>query len=374
MNDVKDFITLVIHTPEHAQNLKNILEYHKIEVKIENFTSSQSPLVVAQRVKIRASSLPLALKIIESGDNYVSALVEMKMAGMSGNLLIPVDFSPSSLNAIEIGFKLADRLGVHPIVLHSFVAPMFSISGVSLDYGNSIDEIEDIQETKSIKNQSSKNLAKLKKDISLLQKAGKLPNIRFSTILTEGVPEEAIIEYCKQTPPVLVVMATRGKKRKDEELVGSVTAEVLDSCRVPILTVPDNYHNIKTDEINKFLFFCNLDQHDIITLDTLMRFYDYPECRITLVAENPRRQSNVQEKLNALAQFFRKNYPTAEFEIFLPSNKNYREDVDREIERANIDLLIVPNKKTNVFTRLFHPTQAHRSLFERDMPLLAIPV
>ena len=118
MKDVKEFITLVIHTPEHAQNLKNILEYHKIDVKIENFTSSQSPLVVAQRVKIRASSLPLALKIIESGDNYTSSLVEMKMAGMSGNLLIPVDFSPSSLNAIEIGFKLANRLGVHPIILH----------------------------------------------------------------------------------------------------------------------------------------------------------------------------------------------------------------------------------------------------------------
>ena len=359
MKDVKEFITLVIHTPEHAQNLKNILEYHKIDVKIENFTSSQSPLVVAQRVKIRASSLPLALKIIESGDNYTSSLVEMKMAGMSGNLLIPVDFSPSSLNAIEIGFKLANRLGVHPIILHSFIAPMFSISGVSLDYGNSIDQIEDAQEVKSIKNQSSKNLAKLKRDISLLQQTGKFPNIKFSTILAEGLPEETIIEYCKQNTPALVVMATRGKKRKDEELVGSVTAEVLDSCRVPVLTVPDNYQNINTDAIKNFLFFCNLDQHDIITLDTLMRFYDYPECNITLVAENPRRQGNVREKLSALAQFF---------------NKNYRGDVDREIERAKIDLLIVPNKKTNVFTRLFHPTQAHRTLFERDMPLLAIPV
>lgn len=374
MKDVKDFITLVIHTPEHAQNLKNILEYHNIEVRIENFVSFKSSLVVAQRVKIRASALPLALKIIESGENYASSLVEMKMAGMSGNLLIPVDFSPSSLCSIEIGFKLAVRMGVHPIVLHSFVAPMFSISGGSLEYGNQINEIQNAQEVKNIKDQSSKNLAKLKKDINILQKSGKLPDIKFSTILTEGIPEEAIIEYCKDNSPVLVVMSTRGKIKKDEELIGSVTAEVLDSCRVPIFTVPDNYQDIQIEDMKNLLYFCNLDQHDIITLDTLMRIFDFPECNITLVAENPKRQDEVKNKLSQLTSFFSSNYPVSKFDFILPSVKNYREDIDKIINSKHIDLLVLPNKKTNVFTRLFHPTQAHKYLFERDMPMLAIPV
>lgn len=103
MIDIDDFITLVIHTPAHAQNLRNILESHGMEVRLEDFVSFKSPVAVAQRVKIRPKDLPLALKIIESGEGYSPALIDMKMAGMSGNLLIPVDFSDSSRLAVNIG-------------------------------------------------------------------------------------------------------------------------------------------------------------------------------------------------------------------------------------------------------------------------------
>ena len=39
MIDVDDFITLVIHTQKRAQSLKNILESHGIEVRLEDFVS-----------------------------------------------------------------------------------------------------------------------------------------------------------------------------------------------------------------------------------------------------------------------------------------------------------------------------------------------
>lgn len=375
MIDVNDFITLVIHTPERAQILKNILESHGIEVKIEDFTSNKSPLTVAQRVKIRPTELPLAIKIIESGDNYSAAMIDMKMAGMSGNLLIPVDFSSGSMLSVAIGFKLAQRIGIHPVILHSYIAPMFSLSGANvLDNNNVIDEIEDVEEIRDIREQASQNLHKFKTEIKNLQKNNNLPNITFSTILTEGLAEEAIINYCKSVPPMLVVMSTRGKQKKGEELIGSVTAEVLDSCRVPIFTVPDNCTLDRIEDINRLIMFCNMDQHDIMTIDTLMRLFEYPDYNITLVPENPKGTSRIKDKIKALADFFNSNYPTSKFKAFIPHSAKYREEIDAKIYESGIQLLIVPNKKTNVFNRLFHPNPAHKSLFERDMPLLAIPV
>ncbi len=375
MIDVNDYITLVIHTPERAQILKNILESHGIEVVIEDFTSYKSPLTVAQRVKIKPTELPLALKITESGDTYSAAMIDMKMAGMSGNLLIPVDFSSGSMLAITIGFKLAKRIGLHPVVLHSFIAPMFSLSGANvLENDNIIDEIDNTEEIKDVREQASNNLIKFRTEIKQLQVSGKLPSIKFSTILTEGIAEEAIINYCKSTPPMLVVMATRGKDKKGEELIGSVTAEVLDSCRVPVFTIPDNCKWDRIEDITKLMMFCNMDQHDIMTIDSLMRIFDYPECSITLVPENSKGSNQLKYKLKALTEFFNGNYPASKSDYYVPSNSTFREEIDSIILKREIQLLIVPNKKTNVFNRIFHPNPAHKSLFERDMPMLAIPV
>ncbi len=374
MIDIDDFITLVIHTPARAQNLKNILESHGIEVMLDDFVSYKSPVAVAQRVKIRPKDLPLSLKIIESGEGYSPALIEMRMAGMSGNMLIPVDFSESSMLSVSIGFKLAKRIGVHPVVLHSYVAPIFK-SPVSSDMSEDLDEeIAEAEGTRDIRNLASAKLNKFKNEIKKFQSEGKLPDIKFSTLLQEGVAEETILDYCKETPPVLVVMATRGIGRKEEELIGSVTAEVLDSCRVPVFTVPENCKIENIEDISHLMLFCNLDQHDIMTMDALMRMFDYPKCDILLVPVSQRKESRTDDKLEALQEFFKSNYPTAELKKIIPFGEDYRKEIDKAISNNFIDLLIVPNKKTNVFNRIFRPTIAHKFLFERDMPMLVIPV
>lgn len=373
MIDIDDFITLVIHTPTRAQSLKNILDSHGMEVRLEDFVSFKSPVAVAQRVKIRPKDLPLALKIIESGEGYSPALIEMKMAGMSGNLLIPVDFSNSSMMSVAIGFKLARRIGVHPVVMHSYVAPVFK--PMTADEGIVDDnEVLEAEETKDVREIAAKKLAKFRNDIKKCQQDGIVPDMKFSISLQEGVAEEAILDYCRQTPPVLVVMATRGKDKKEEELIGSVTAEVLDSCRVPVFTVPEDCQIDSIEDIVHLMMFCNLDQHDIMTVDALMRMFDYPKCIITLVPVIQRRANKVKDKIEALRDFFNTNYPTAKFQTFVPDVKNYRDEIDVAIPKKGVDLLIVPNKKTNVFSRIFRPTIAHKSLFERDMPMLVIPV
>lgn len=380
MSDASEMITLVIHTPERAGILKDILESHGMKVVLEDFVVSQSTLRVAERVKINQEDLPLALKIIESGDNYSASSIAMKMAGMSGNLLIPVDFSDSSLLAVNMGFSLARRLGIHPVLLHTFIAPLFTPSGSidSVITGESTDVIdESIEEsvvTKDLLADASKKMLSFKAKVIALQKEGNVPEVRFSTSVMEGVPEEVILNYCAETPPMLVVMATRGVEKKEEELIGSVTAEVLDSCRVPVLTVPDNCHDHDIRDIKKLMLFCNIDQHDVLAVDTLMRMFEYPECEIILVPASEKNRQIKESRLNVLCQYFTDAFPSASFKVRMPDSKNYRKDIDKIISEEEIQMIIVPNKKTNIFSRIFHPTIAHRFLFERDMIMLALPV
>ena len=79
------------------------------------------------------------------------------------------------------------------------------------------------------------------------------------------------------------------KSRKEEDLVGSVTAEVMDSCRVPVFAFPENAELISLDAIKRVAYFCNLDQRDIISVDTLIgRLFEYPAIEMTVIPVNDR--------------------------------------------------------------------------------------
>lgn len=368
------FITLVIHSLSRAIALKTLLENHDIEVRLEDLDLPFQMQKQAVRVKISENKLPLALKITESGETYSPAQVELKLAGMSGNLLIPVDFSKSSMLSCKVGFELAERLSLHPVIIHTYVGAIFPVPGDDVMSVQEESDITEAEENMILEKSTEKMMADFKKKIALLQENGELTKIKFSTIVKEGVPEDVILEYTKETPPALVVMATRGKDRKEEELIGSVTAEVLDSCRVPVYTVPENYSFVGLDRIKRLVLFCNLDEQDLITVDSLMKMFGYPEVEVHLIPVNDRLGSRLEGKLEQLRDYLNSNYPTAKFTSSVLPQKNFRNSFGEYTENNGIQLIIVPNKKTNIFNRIFKPTIAHKCLFERDMPLLAIPV
>lgn len=374
------FITLVIHTYDKAITLRKILESHGIKVHFENLVISGTHIAPGVRVKIPEADLPLALKIIESGDIYSSAKLERRMSGTSDNILVPVDFSPNSMLAVKMAFDIAAKLNFHPLILHSYATPYFM---GTLDYADPLDldmetaagaDVAEASAERDIRSDSEKMMAELRSKVEQAQKEGTIPDVKFTTTLNEGVPEDVILEFCRLTPPALVVMATRGKEKKEMDLVGSITAEVLDSCRVPVLAVPENYKFTSIKSIKKYIYFCNLDQQDIISIDTIMRLLDYPAIEFTLVPVNTRAGSKIQKKVNALRDYFAHTYPTASFSSEVFSDNKFSEDLEQYIKSKGIEFLIVPNKKKNIFSRIFNPGIAHRILFERDMPLLALPV
>lgn len=375
----ENLITLAIHTYRQALTVKRILESHGIEVKLEKFTASGTNVVAAIRVKIKETDLSLALKITESMD-HINIGIDNLLDSSSGKILIPVDLKSYSIRACRMGFELARRLSLQPVVLHSYATPYFkgnladediSMTGVDTSVA---DEAIEMEVEMDLKSQTQLQMRQFKKEIEKEQESGNLPKIKFVTVVNEGLPEDVIKEYCRLTPPELVVMATRGKKKKDEEMIGSVTAEILDSCRVPILSIPEEGSLIEIEKIKKLVFFCGLDQHDILTVDSLMRMFNYPEADITLIPVNERAGKNIKEKMDLLRDYFNRSYPTAHFKTVVLSQKNFIADFNNYEEQAGVELIIVPNKRRNVFARLLNPSIAHRLLFERDLPLLAIPV
>lgn len=372
---MEKYITLAIHTYEYAVELKKILEAHSIDVHFEKVSLDSKSVNYGMRVKIAEKDLPLALKLVESGSELAQRDVISSLTGVEGNVLIPVDFSSHSELACKVGFAMAERLSLTPVLLHTYATP--SLGGplpYSGDYDPDMPDLETAELSLSVRQEAEKAMRSFIRKVYEKQHDGTLADIKFSHILEEGLPEDVILNYSKNTPPTLIVMATRGKEQREEDLIGSVTAEVLDVCRVPVFAVPEQYDFPGVREIRRLAFFCTLTQRDILSVDTLMRLFDFPEVDITLIPVNELNSDKVEEKIKALQDYLAKNYPTATFSYRVFKQKTFREEIERFSQEKGLELLIVPNKKMNAFRRFFNPGIAHRILFERDMPLLALPV
>ena len=161
---------------------------------------------------------------------------------------------------------------------------------------------------------------------------------------------------------------------------GSVTAEVLDTCRFPVFTLPEKPVRTKDyDRMETALFFTSPDQQDIVAIDTFIRLSAGCIHKIVLVSIpgvtfKAGRSDESARPIGALAEYCRSHYPDIEF----VAKSVDREKIDAELkalsDEHSVDLLAVPNKKKNLLARFFNPTLAHRLLYVTDYPMMVIPV
>lgn len=298
------------------------------------------------------------------------------ITGMGNHMLIPVDFSDASIISIRIGFHIASRLGILPVLMHVYPLiwnnPLTDLNpaGINNPFEN---EMLDVQEEKDLHEISSEKFKKLKEQIQSEIRSGLLPDIKFTTLLEEGVPEEEILEYCKNNTPRLVLMTTRGVDRKEVDLIGSVTAEVLDSCRVPVFTIPDNFTGNPAAEFKEILLICSPEEFETEYLDKLLSLFNTTDEHISIMPLIENRELKPQ-RIREIEKFLYSKWPDIKLQILKSEKSNVVDGLETLVNVLGIELIIAPNRKTSIFARLFHPSLAHQCLFAMDIPMLALPV
>lgn len=395
MNPSGRLITVAIHTHAKAVALKQLLEREGVAVVLQNVNLEHPVISAGVRVRIDENDLPLALRIIENREIFLSADDEVDLTnGMTSalrdgesapklgalSILVPVDFSQRSTRVVNLAFSLAGRTGSEITLLHSYM-PVAMPSAESnplrpvLNFNDSDTLVE--AETDALVEQEARiGLDALRRRIRADIKSGRLPGgVKFTTSLDSGVPEEAIERAVKELNPSLLVLATRPARQKEQDLLGSVAAEVLDSCRVPALTVPDTATLTALDQVKRVVLLSYLTQEDFLALDALSRLLPAGQSIDLKVVSLPNKKYSLpagDAAGRALVEYCQHHYP--QFSVKLEQGSTSIDDYRTLAEADGVDLLLVPNRKKNVLARLFNPGVAHRILFHLDIPMLVIPV
>lgn len=369
------FITLAIHTYEKAVALRAILESEGVKVEFRNVNIEHPVVSSGVRVRIHESDLPLALRIIENREIFAVPM-HAGTADKAHPILVPVDFTDRSVCAAAYAFRLAEAHNTGITLLHTYMDPY--VAGTMQLTDSLTYEITDNATREQVHTMAETQMRHFEARIKDMIKKGDLPPVKFSVDVEEGVPEDTIGEFTRVNPPFMIVMATRARKHKEAELIGSVTGEVLDKCRYPVLAIPEQPDCPDIDiTLDNVIFFTAGDQHDIVALDTLYRIYPTAAARITLALIPSKKRpfaNDPKSAIDAICDYCRDNFKGYSFTPWIINRDTALKDVQTRHAKNPYSLIVVPNKKKNVFARLFNPSLAQRILYVSDTPLLVIPV
>lgn len=328
-------------------------------------------------MRISENDLSLALRIIENPEIFAVDAAEVNRE--SHTILVPVDFTEKSVNAARVAFSLACRNDSKVVLLHSFLVPhsnpmmamgdMLTLDGVDSDSS-------DLEVSVVTARQAHIQMRQLEQQLKAEIKRGELPAVKSSTVLLEGVPEECIGQYIKEHRDVrFLIMGSRKAETKAHDMAGSITAEVLDNCRIQALTVPESSEGREPmrslDTVERIALLSHLEQEDFLALDAVHRIMPPDkaiEVKVICMPNDKYSKPTNDAARRALQEYCAGHFPTYKFSL-IEHDKSLP-----DLEVDDVDLVVVPSRKKNIFARLFNPGAAHRLLFHTDVPLLVIPV
>ena len=203
-------------------------------------------------------------------------------------------------------------------------------------------------------------------------KIGEFPDVKYTCLLREGIPEEEILRYSKDNSPIITIMGTRGKDQKDIDLIGSVTAEIIDRSHTSVLAIPEKTPFSSFKSVKKIAFVTNFDQRDLIAFDNLMNAFKPFDFSVSFIHLAEVKDTWNEIKLAGIKDYFQKQYPDLKIFYDVVMEDNILSNFDKYISEKNIDVISITSYRRNIFARLFNPSIARKMIFHTDTPLLVI--
>lgn len=370
-------ITLAIFTFERAQIVKTILEGERIDVSLENLNQIQPVISAGVRVRIRQKDLPRALEIIE--DLNLSTLYQgsseekeapQPLYAHKRIILVPVDFSDYSWKACVWAVHFADKVDAEVFLLHSLYTPFYMSSHYFVDaatpppYDMTAESLASMQDT------ATKNLHELEDKIRAEMDLQKLPRVEVSGKIVNGLPEEMVTDVAKAMKPMLIVMGSRGSTNRDYELIGSVTAEVIDTSKTPVLAVPQKSNLARLAEVRHVGFATSFAEKDMYYFDEFMELMGSYEMNIHLFNISTSKNKWDQIRLDGLKDYLLKKYPNIHIESHVLDEGDRMQSIEKFVREKEIKLVVLPLPRKSMWFRLFTPSLAQQILLSTTIPLL----
>jgi nucleotide-binding universal stress UspA family protein len=316
------------------------------------------------KVRIAESKVKKALPIL----NKILGNVETIARQNENMILVPVDFSGFSIKAGIAAFDIAHKLNSKLVLFHVIPQPEY----YTLPYTDfiSYDSGLFVQSENREKESQEKYKVFIDKLITEIgQEKWKEVNMEF--IMRMGHEEDDILDYAEEHPPRLIVMASKGRHTIHDDLMGTLTADIISRAKVPVLAIPEKMKRFRFDSLKKVVYATNFDEKDFVAVDKLMSLLRPFQAKVYClhVGQNDEITWDIA-KLEGMREVLKKRHVHTELECVYLQGKDLLRKLDTYIKKHGVDILSLTTHKRNMITRIFNPSIAKEMLFHTEIPLL----
>jgi len=275
-------------------------------------------------------------------------------------ILVPVDFSKKSEEALKVAAKIANKINGEIYVLHLLDIP----SG----------EIDMIDGHKVPKGPMAMMLFENthQKFDDLLDK-DYLDNIPVYEKVMTDAPVEGISEFAKKNNIDFIVMGSHGTSGIEEFFVGSNTEKVVRTSKIPVLVVKKPASEF---QIDKVVIASKFQGKNMKEFKRIMKFLQMFDPEIYLLRVNTISNFKSTKELDELFENFLKKVPEYE-DIVTPiiyDNYTVQEGIFNFAEKIDADLIALPTRGRQGIMHFLSDSIAERVVNAANRNILTIKV
>lgn len=271
-------------------------------------------------------------------------------------ILVPVDFSDCSNNALAYAIELATRYKARLILLHCYVVHI-PAAEITMDMEPRL--AEEYQQN------AEKNFFLLKEKMTSLQKVNYREVIKTSFI-NVGI-EAAAEEYQAD----LIVMGTKGAGNRIDAFFGSNTYHAIKKSQVPVLTIPEGATFIPLDKILFAADFKHVE--DLESLDIVRNLSSQFGAEIQILhVGHGWTELNMHQTREAAAII--EHFGDTEHSYhFIKKEIRVEDAIDDHLDKHQNELLVLIARKHKFPGSLFRKKMTRKAVMQTELPLLTIP-
>ena len=197
-----------------------------------------------------------------------------------------------------------------------------------------------------------------------------IEGVKIDYELISGIASDEIITKSEEYKPEVIIIGTRGQGERENDLIGSVTAKIIEDARIPVLVIPEDsiYQGIATINI---MYATDFDESDYNALKKLMNIVAPFDIRLYCVHIGTP-DSNVWDKvkMDNLKAKLKEQYGDYEVECSIIEEDDFLKGVQEFVREKNIDIISMVTHKRNIISKLFNPSKARKVLFHTNIPFM----
>ena len=144
------------------------------------------------------------------------------MSSLVRRIVVPVDFSETSDQALRVACAYAVELGAEVVLVHVLRTTEYGMGSGIFFWTDEILKASEAAATTAVEARAGG-----------FRDAG----VKYSTVVLEGVPEDEIVEHAATVKADLIVIGTHGRTGLARIAIGSVAQRVAANAPCPVLLV-----------------------------------------------------------------------------------------------------------------------------------------